>query len=79
MQRSHGWASRSRSKRVDVGLAFAHAHDALDRRDEDLAVADPPVLAAAPIASTTLSVASAATATSMRIFGRKFTAYSAPR
>src|SRR5262249_46383155 len=38
-----------------------------------------PVLADAMMASTTAPTRSDGTATSMRIFGRKFTAYSAPR
>ena len=65
---------------VDVGLAGADAHGVLDGVTKILPSPICPVLADADrSASTTLSTRSDGTATSIRILGRKFTAYSAPR
>ena len=67
-------------ERVDVGLAGADAHRLIDRGDENLAVADLAGLGGRrrslrrPCRRDRIG-----TATSIRILGRKFTAYSAPR
>ena len=62
-----------------IGLAGADPHRLVDGNTKILPSPICPVLAAPVIASTALSTMSAATATSILIFGRKLTAYSAPR
>ena len=68
-----GWGSKG----VGVGFAGTDADGLLEGRHENFAVAD--LSGAAVMASTTGSSISAGTATSIFNFGRKLTAYSAPR
>ncbi len=67
------------TERVGAGLAGADADDLLDRRDEDLAVADLAGAGGLSMASMTRSTTSSGTAASIFTLGRKSTMYSAPR
>ena len=74
------WFVRRRSERVVVGFAGADAHRVIERGDENLAVADLSGLGGVGDRVDDLVDADRiGTAISIRILGRKFTAYSAPR
>ena len=69
-----------RSDRVRAGFAGADADRLVDRRDENLAVADAAGLRGlADRLDGARPVASSATTTSIFTLGRKSTTYSAPR